>query len=208
MTINMQGAVFEMEEEVWEKLKTYMESIKRSIGTAGNGYEISVDIENRLAEMLNERIGSAKRKLTIEDIDHVISSMGQPRDFVETEDLPAENSLNENPPRKRLVRDPDDKILGGVCSGIAAYFNIDPIFIRVLVAIAVLFSGAGIILYVVFWMIVPEGGTTKTKEELQREKLKRTKRVRLILWTMLLGAISLLLIYILLAHQVRAHLPI
>lgn len=204
----MQGAVFEMEEEVWEKLKAYMESIKRSMGTSENGYEISVDIENRLAEMLNERIGPAKRKLTIEDIDHVISSMGQPRDFVETGDLPVENTLNENPPKKRLVRDPDDKILGGVCSGIAAYFNIDPIFIRVLVAIAVLFSGAGIILYIVFWIIMPEGGTTKTKEELQREKLKRSKRVRLLLWTMLLGAISLVIIYILSARLVRVHLPI
>lgn len=182
MTIKIQGALFEMEEEVWKKLKAYLESIQRSVSASENGYEIFVDIETRIAEMLNERKGETQRNPTVEDIDHVMSSLGQPQDFSETGNPLLENNGNKNVPRK-LVRDPNDKILGGVCSGIANYFNIDRTLIRVPFAIFSFFLVLwGVILYSILWIIIPEGGATKTKEELEQE---RNKRIRLALLSLL-----------------------
>ena len=138
------------------------------------------DIESRIAEMFQEKISKNKEVITAEDIDQVISVMGKPEDYVDGETSTESGSDEDNTKpetdipysgRRRVFRDPDNNVLGGVCGGIAVYFNFDPIWLRLAFAISFFVFGTGFLLYILFWIIIPEAKTTAEKLEMRGEKV-------------------------------------
>lgn len=170
ITINLGGYAIKMEEDAYEALKPYIRQIDETFSNTENGKEIINDIEARIAEMLMERT-EGKVSATIEDVEFVKKAMGNPGEFEEnqSEENPKQSSIPNDTVKKRLYRDTDNKILGGVCSGISNYFDIDPTIIRLIWVGLLFFFGSGFLLYFVLWVIVPEAVTTAQKLEMKGE---------------------------------------
>ena len=130
-TINISGIIFHIDEDAFEKLSNYLNSIKSCFNSSDGKDEIIADIEARIAEMLQAKISDSKQVITIEDISEIIAVMGEPEQIGAENGAQTKSNYSSTETRKRLYRDSDNKVLGGVCSGIGAYFNIDPVWIRV-----------------------------------------------------------------------------
>lgn len=178
VTINISGIVFNIEEDAYETLKGYLGKIKRHFQHEEGCEEIVADIEARLAEILKAKIHAGKEVLLMADISEAIAIMGQPEDFAETN--ASEQSTKQEGGshtqqtyygnrRRRVFRDPDNNILGGVCAGIGNYFDIDPLWIRLALVIMFFGFGSGFLLYIILWIIIPEAKTTAEKLEMRGE---------------------------------------
>ncbi len=169
--INISGTIFHIEEEAYEKLKVYMTDVKNYFSKSEDSFEIISDIENRIAELFLEIIRAEEKEVIItKDVEKVIRTMGQPEQF--EKEMSDEDIFTEDPSliiKKRLYRNSEDKIAGGVCSGIAAYFNIDPIWVRLLLIISIFIFGTGVLLYIILWMIMPEANTRTEKLAMRGE---------------------------------------
>ena len=180
VTINISGIIFNIDEGAFDKLQGYLHSIKQKFGNTQGGEEILIDIEARIAEIFHEKVTDRKQVIALFDVEEVIAIMGQPEQF---EDGNAEANASNNakeeqsyyePERKgpkRFFRDPDSKILGGVSSGIAHYFGVDPVIIRLLFVAVVFFGGSGVIIYLILWAITPEAKTTSEKLQMKGQKV-------------------------------------
>ena len=173
ININLGGFFFHIDEVAYQKLKRYLESISRSLSDDPQGKnEIIADIEARISELLSEKITDARQVVNESDIDDIIKIMGQPEDYAEAEETynDASYSYKRNSTTgKKLFRDGDDKFLGGVAAGVAHYFNVDTIWIR-LGLLALFFGGGfGIILYIILLILVPEAKTTAEKLQMEGE---------------------------------------
>jgi len=138
-----------------------MIDIKRHFGNSEDSSEILQDIENRIAEMFSERIHSGRKEvISTQDVEEIIAQMGRVSDFESAEQEFANDHANsEDGSRisyeRKLMRNPDDKVLGGVCSGLGYYFGMEAKWVRVLFVLCFLFAGTGILLYVVLWAVMP-----------------------------------------------------
>lgn len=176
--ININSIVFHIEEDAYETLRTYMIDIKKHFGNTVESKEILEDIENRIAEMFSERIQLGRKEVINQsDVREVILQMGQVSDFDEHQD---DNASYEQPKAtqdtftdsfgKKLMRDPDDKVLGGVCSGLGYYFRIEPRWVRVLFVLFLLIGGSGFLLYFILWIVMPEAETRADKMAMRGEE--------------------------------------
>lgn len=165
LTVNLSGLVFHIDEDAYFKLQHYLDSIKSYLDTTLGRDEIIADIENRIAELFSE---NNKSVITITDVEEVIGIMGQPEDYVSDEEEPrAQRPYHEAASsKKRLYRDPDNQVLGGVCSGIGHFTGIDPVWVR-LIFLALLFSGVSAIFYFVLWIVIPKALSTAQKLEMK-----------------------------------------
>ncbi|MCK5820441.1 MAG: PspC domain-containing protein [Bacteroidales bacterium] len=179
--INISGQVFNIDEDAYDRLSIYLDKLHlRYNGTQGES-EILADIESRITEIIHSRIDNDKQVISIDDVDAAIAILGEPEDFAEMEDGEEENSEAKSGERngrkyysggrKRLYRDPDNQVVGGVCGGAGEYFGIDPVIIRVLFVIAVLLWGTGLLIYVLLWIAIPEAKTTAEKLEMKGERI-------------------------------------
>ena len=186
ININLSGRVIPIEDSAYEKLQGYIESLRRYFSHEEGRDEIINDIESRIAELMNEKVRKGASSVTDTDIDDIIASMGRPEDFDETIVDTAEPvqqghqhqySYAETKAKKRLYRDSSDKFIGGVCSGIAAYLNVDPAIVRILFAI-ITFGGFGLgfLIYILLWIILP----TKDLEHYSGKRLYRNPDDRVI----------------------------
>ncbi|MFY9309311.1 MAG: PspC domain-containing protein [Bacteroidia bacterium] len=180
ITMNLSGIIFHIEEDAFEKLSHYLQTIKGYFKNAEGCDEIMNDIESRIAEMLHSKVSTVKQAVVMADVESVIAVMGKPEEFAgdsaDTKDS-SQNKQQEDATgytytgRRRIFRDPDDKIVGGVCSGIANYFDFDPIWLRAAFAIAFFAFGTGLLLYIVLLIIIPKAKTTAEKLEMRGEKV-------------------------------------
>ena len=163
--INLGGYPFTIDEDAYLHLKKYLSAIHRHF-RASDGYaEITSDIEARLAELFRERL-SIGAIVSLATVQEAVSIMGTPEDFgahplteEEEADFSYEKAHAKNDYRtgKRLFRNPEDKVIGGVCSGLTAYFGMeDPVWLRIVFAVFFLTGGLAFPLYVILWAIVPE----------------------------------------------------
>lgn len=166
ININLSGRVIPIEDSAYEKLQGYIESLRRYFAHEDGRDEIINDIESRIAELLNEKVRKGAAAITDADIDEIAASMGRPEDFEKEEreeaDAPKQTtagnySYSETKTKKRLYRDSSDKFIGGVCSGIANYLNVDPAIVRILFAI-ITFGGLGVgfVIYILLWILLPD----------------------------------------------------
>jgi phage shock protein PspC (stress-responsive transcriptional regulator) len=174
ISINISGIIFHIEEDGYDILKNYLDSITQYFASFEDSSEIMADIESRIAEIFLSKLHEGKQVIVREDIQHLIATMGSVSDFKEVEDTSANfyqetnsnsqaqhdtpnSSFNQDP--QRLQRDQQRKILGGVCSGIGHYLRVDPLWIRLLFAALAFAYGISIVLYLVLWIIVPGSNT-------------------------------------------------
>lgn len=168
ININLAGRVIPIEDSAYESLQRYIESLRRYFANEEGRDEIINDIESRIAELMNDKVRRGASAVTDADIEEIISSMGRVEDFEkeEKEETAANQQASSNTysqqqqytrPRGRLYRDSSDKLLGGVCSGIANYMNFDPSVVRLLFAIVTFGGfGFGLLLYIILWIVLPE----------------------------------------------------
>jgi phage shock protein PspC (stress-responsive transcriptional regulator) len=168
LTINLGGIVFHIDEDAYISLNQYLENLKKHFSKEEGSQEILDDIESRIAEILNEKRSETKQVITMEDVHEVISVMGQPKE-IDQEGNPKErpDGQGDGKGNKRFFRNPDEKIIGGVCSGIAAYFHLDPVWVRLIFIVFIAAGGSGILLYLVLWFVIPEAQTTTERLEMR-----------------------------------------
>jgi phage shock protein PspC (stress-responsive transcriptional regulator) len=256
ISINISGIIFHIEEDGYEKLKEYLETIHKYFSTYDDSTEITADIENRIAEIFLGKLKEGKQVITLEDVEALIATMGGIKDFKEVEAeeeepaaqggskqtgpepgaagyrqpgklyrdekrkilggviagianhfsidplwirlvfllfffgvwvlpaiapilvvtyiilwiiIPGTYDISDDRRYKKMYRNPDGKVLGGVASGIATYFAIDVVIIRLLFIIMLFFGGTGLVLYIILWIILPEATTITDKIEMQGE---------------------------------------
>ena len=162
ININFHGRVVPIEVTAFDLLKSYTESLSRHFANEEGKEEIINDIENRIAELFQERLKDGVTCITDMDVQAVINSIGRPEDFdadepvtsaagAKSEHIPSmDNSLRP----KRLYRDENDKVIGGVCSGIANYLGMDVAIVRIIFVLFGL-TGFGFVTYLVLWVAVP-----------------------------------------------------
>jgi phage shock protein PspC (stress-responsive transcriptional regulator) len=169
ININFQGRVIPIEEPAYEELKKYVESLRAYFANEDGKEEIINDIENRIAELFSEKLKAGQTFISGDHVAAIIASMGRPEQF---DELAFETETNETSssstkeqsqqfkydpsPKGSLFRNANDKMLGGVCSGIGAYLKIDTTLVRVLFAMLAFGAfGTGLILYIILWAILP-----------------------------------------------------
>ena len=168
VNINLAGVFFHIDEDAYLKLSRYLEAIKRSFTDSQGRSEIISDIEARIAELFSERIQNEKQVVGIKLVDEVIAIMGQPEDYLVDdeifEDEPQPRQSYSSRTTKQLFRDTDNSYIGGVAAGLSHYFGIDAIWMRLLWILLTIGSGGTFILiYLIFWALVPEAVTTAEK---------------------------------------------
>ena len=169
--ININGIVFHIEEDAYDLLRDYMTGVKRHFAYTPDSEEITTDIENRLAEMFTERLSADNSQvITLLYVQEVTAQMGSVNEFEldEEADLTTPFSLKSE---KKLFRDMDDRIIGGVCAGVGHYFDIEPRWIRLIAIAAVIIGGAGLPLYIVLWIIMPKAITRADKMAMKGEPI-------------------------------------
>lgn len=169
ISANINGFVFSIDELAYAKLKAYLETIKQKV----DNVEVAQDIENRIAELFSQKLGDGKTAIFDADVDEVMEQIGKPEEFGQEEQADAGANTRTHDAaaagRKRLYRDPDDKVIGGVCSGIAAYFGLDPVVVRLAFAAAFFLFGTGFVLYILLMVILPKALTPAEKLEMRGE---------------------------------------
>lgn len=168
VSINLNGILFNIDDDAYMKLEEYLNRIESHFSGQHESKEIMADIESRIAELLTERFGGAKKVVSVADIDEIIKTMGNPNDFAE----PGTENKNKgyssySRRQKRIYRDSDNRVLGGVCGGMGAYVNIDPVILRIIFIIVFFAGGAGLLIYILLWIIIPEAVTTAQKLEMR-----------------------------------------
>ncbi|HVG15685.1 MAG TPA: PspC domain-containing protein, partial [Chitinophagaceae bacterium] len=170
ININLSGRVIPIEDSAYESLQRYIESLRRYFANEEGRDEIINDIESRVAELMDDKVRKGSTAITDADMSEIISSMGSVEDFEAAdaaETGPASEQTgggytynkSERRFRGRLHRDSSDKMIGGVCAGIANYMNVDPAIVRLLFAIITFGGfGAGFLLYILLWIILPAKG--------------------------------------------------
>jgi len=167
ININLSGRVIPIEDSAYEKLQSYIESLRRLFVHEEGRDEIINDIESRIAELFDEQIKKGTSAITESEVNAVINSMGRPEDFEtdetstvsepRTEKRTEETQTGSTVFPRRLYRDENHKIIGGVCSGLANHFNLDRILVRI---IFLLTLGVAFWIYIVLWIAVPSSAST------------------------------------------------
>lgn len=165
-SVNIGSRIFNIDEDAYERLTNYLSRL-RTFFTSDEGCdEILTDIEMRIAELLEQKKTNGQAIITIQHIEEVIVSMGEPDELSENKQEP----VHEKTPGK-LYRDPDNRQIGGVCAGIAAWLGVAPLWIRVALIVITVFYGTGVIIYLILWLIIPEAKTSSEKLEMQRQTI-------------------------------------
>ena len=171
ININLAGFVMHVDEDAYGRLKDYLESVKTFLAQSDGADEIMRDVEARMVEIFQQRMGTDRQVVLLEDVNEAIAILGQPEDYRVDDEPGASSSYTSEAdfrPKKRIFRNPDDKVIGGVAGGLAAYLGIDPVWIRLLLAI-LFFTGSGFLIYIILWIVMPEARTTAQKLQMRGE---------------------------------------
>lgn len=171
VTVNISGIVFHIEVDAYENLKKYLNKIRGYFKNAEESEEIMTDIEARIAELFNEKISADNQVINSRYVEEVISIMGKPEQYIDEDEEPAveKNYSNQRAysSDKKLFRDPDDRMIGGVASGIASYFGIASIWVRLFFVLSTLIWGFGPLVYFILWIVMPEAKTASDKLQMK-----------------------------------------
>lgn len=185
LNINLAGYPFIIDDDAYRLLKDYLDTIRYAFDTKDDTEDLAADIESRIAEILIENESGGVRIVTIDEISKVIERIGKPSDFIEIEESEQshengheekikieeekitpppynpQNQYSRNPfIRKKIFRDPQNALLGGVCAGLAAYMHIDVTIVRIVTVLLFFLSATTVaIAYIILWIVVPEATT-------------------------------------------------
>lgn len=172
VTANISGTVFHIEEDAFLKLGRYLDSIRAKFTGTDGREEIMADIEARIAELFHQRL-EGRNVVSIADVEHVIGVMGQPEDYAGDEEGTGAGAAGNDPTRtaKRLFRDADDKWIGGVLSGLAAYVGMEALWARIIFIILLfpLSFGALFPVYILLWILIPKAESAADRLQMRGE---------------------------------------
>lgn len=185
VNINLAGIFFHIDEDAFLKLKNYLDAIKHSFTDSQGRDEIIQDIETRIAELFAEKRETDKQVIGMREVDAVIEIMGQPEDYKVDDDIFEDEETSHSSysntkhteaktekRNKKLYRDPDNSYISGVSSGLGHYFSIDPVWVRIIFIITtIITSGTFLLVYLIFWIVMPEALTTAEKLEMRGEPI-------------------------------------
>lgn len=190
--INVAGFPFIIDDDAYTLLDNYLQTIENAFAGNDETRELANDIESRVAELLMERTSTNSPIVSVADVEEVISRVGQPEEIMEEDETISiktpggDNAAKEDaknaatpppyippvtPIKKKLFRDPQNTMIGGVCSGLAWYLNMDPTIVRlltVLITMVSMFSGA--IAYLILMLVVPEAKTPLERMQMMGEE--------------------------------------
>ncbi len=182
ININLAGRLIVIDEHAYHTLYGYLEKLKKYFGKEQGGNEIIHDMEDRIGELFQDKIKKGKSCIMEDDVQEIISIMGLPEQ-IENETTEGEphfnNRTNDNAQQqqfyeqenKQLHRNTHDKTIAGVCSGIADYFNIDVLVVRLLFVLVFIAWGTGLLIYIILWLVLPVNNTpraTRFKKKIYR----------------------------------------
>lgn len=174
VNINLGGLFFHIDENAYKTLKNYLKSIATSLSDDPQGKdEIIKDIEQRIGELLLEKVTKERQVVDEKNIEDIIAIMGQPEEYEgeEPKDEAEQPKAQKTKHRKKLYRDGEDRFLGGVSSGLGHYFGIDSTWVRLLFILLGIFGGATFPIYIILWVLIPEAKTTAEKLEMVGENV-------------------------------------
>ena len=175
ININLGGYFFHIDETAYKKLKRYLDAIAKSLSDDPEGKnEIIADIEARICELLSEKITETRQVVNELDIHHIIKIMGEPEDYSDNDESFQETKSKSNNGKsnsKKLFRDRENRFISGVSAGIAQYLDFDVVWIRIAFILLTIFSGMGLIAYIVLWIVTPEAKTTAEKLQMEGERV-------------------------------------
>jgi len=168
LSVNLGGYSFNIDEDAYDEMRAYLKSLEIWFAQEESSGEILNDIEARIAELFRAKLSDYKQVITIEDVKSVISVLGTP------EDIAGKNEEGKGgragaPGTHRMYRDPDKRLLGGVCAGMAAYWHTEPLVVRIIFLALVFAGGMGLLIYLILWIVLPEARTTAQKIEMRGE---------------------------------------
>lgn len=180
-TINVAigGCSFTIDDDAYNTLSIYLDRFKAALDNSSTSSDVMDELEVRIADLLKGKLGS-REVVDMKMAQDVIGALGYPEGYKEAEsqsdgasgeatgsqDGPDCSRCNERPVRK-LFRDPDDKKIAGVCSGLALFLGVDVVLIRIIFLVALLCGSAGGWIYLVIWIAAPEARTAAEKCELR-----------------------------------------
>ena len=171
ININLASTFFHIDESAYNLLQSYLNKLEKAFKNSQGKEEILRDIEVRIAELFQERKKHPDYVINEKDINEVIDILGQAEDF-EVEESQETSKGQTHSASKKLFRDPDDRYIGGVASGLGYYFGIDTIWIRILWLIFGFFSlGTITFIYIILWILIPEAVTTNDKLRMKGEPI-------------------------------------
>jgi phage shock protein PspC (stress-responsive transcriptional regulator) len=172
LKINLSGQIFHIDEDAYEKLKVYLDTIGSHFSNANESSEIMSDIESRIAELFKGKMTDENQVITLKEVNEIIDIMGRPEEIASDDQPEPHESNRSKRQNRRLYRDPENSVFGGVCSGLAAYFNLDILLVRVLfIVLTIVGGGLPIFLYLVLWIAVPKALSAAQKLEMRGEKI-------------------------------------
>jgi phage shock protein PspC (stress-responsive transcriptional regulator) len=163
ININIAGILFQIDEEAYGILRDYLQAINNRFKNVSGGVETVGDIESRIAEIFESQRGTAGT-ISVSNVEAMITIIGKPEDFDNNDEEPEYHSYTDQ--RKRMYRNPDDTIISGVCGGIGAYLNTDPVLFRILFVIFTVSFGVGLFIYLALWIALPLANTDSRKREM------------------------------------------
>jgi len=173
ISCNIAGMVFNVEETAYEILHSYLKMIKSKLSGSDGADEIYADIEGRVAELFSERLSTRKDVVLMDDINAIIQAMGEPDDFVLEDDHSQQFNSSKQADyesqklEKTLMRDTENGVIAGVCSGVSAYLGWDVVFVRILFLLALFLTGFGLIIYIVLWIAAPKAYSSTDRLRMQ-----------------------------------------
>ncbi len=168
MSINIGGWSFNIDEDAYSELKRYLKNLEIHFASEESSSEILSDIEARMAEIFRSRLTAYKKVVSIDDVRHAISILGTPEDLSNEEGTTTREKFS-SPGYHRMYRDPDRRIIGGICAGMGSYWNIEPWILRIIFFILAMMGGVGILIYLILYIVLPEAKTTSQKIEMKGE---------------------------------------
>lgn len=167
-TMTLAGRTFYVDDDACRRLKEYISAVESRFAGQDGGSEIILDIEARLSEIFAEQTHDGRNPLTLAHVDEAAARMGRPDDFApDAGPAPAaDDDADDGRQTRRLFRDAETRMLGGVCSGLAAYLGIDVVWVRLVFVVFMLW-----LIYLLLWIIVPEAQTASDRLRMRGEPI-------------------------------------
>lgn len=175
-SVNLGSRVYNIDDDAYMRLKEYLDLIEGYFSDDKEREDIINDIETRLSELFSERLNETRQVITLTDVADAIKIMGDPHEIgggkSRSENKSTTYSQYERTHnRRRLYRDDDNRVFGGVCSGLGYYLDIDPVILRIVLVVLFLLGGFGLLLYLILWIVVPKARTTAQKLEMRGDSV-------------------------------------
>ncbi|MFI3262309.1 MAG: PspC domain-containing protein [Rikenellaceae bacterium] len=173
LTVNISGSIFVIDNDAYNLLDNYLVDIQARLKDNAGNTDTFQEIEIRVAELLTQMGASTIRVVTIDNVREVIRTIGAPEIFGDSSYQFNNYSNGGQKMERRVLRDPNNKTIGGVCAALALYFNVDPVIFKVLFVLTAIFGGSGVLAYFIMWLVIPEAKSQKDLEILERMKNER-----------------------------------